>query len=172
MPIFDATRGACRVFTYKDGLLGAVAHDLELEVGAFEIRLADDGAVDATFEVRSIRVVDAIVDGRRAPGALSARDKRKIESNLVSDVIRAKRHPRVAFRGRVDREGDGAVARGELTIAGRSRRVELPIVRDGDRARLEHRIHQPDYGIRPFSAMLGTLKIKPDVRVTLDVPWV
>jgi hypothetical protein len=32
------------------------------------------------------------------------------------------------------------------------------------------RLHQPDLGIKPYSAMLGTLKIQPGVAVEISVP--
>ena len=32
------------------------------------------------------------------------------------------------------------------------------------------RLHQPDFGIKPYSALLGTLKIKPEVTVRCSVP--
>ena len=31
--------------------------------------------------------------------------------------------------------------------------------------------HQPDFGITPYSAMLGALKIKPDVGFRIVAPW-
>jgi len=31
-------------------------------------------------------------------------------------------------------------------------------------------IHQPDFGIKPYSAMLGALKVKPDLVVRCSVP--
>lgn len=32
------------------------------------------------------------------------------------------------------------------------------------------RVHQPDFGITPFKAMLGALRIQPQVDVELVVP--
>ena len=31
-------------------------------------------------------------------------------------------------------------------------------------------LHQPDFGIKPYSAMLGTLRVKPDVTVVVSLP--
>ena len=33
------------------------------------------------------------------------------------------------------------------------------------------RLHQPDFGITPYRAMLGALKVKADVRVTIAARW-
>ncbi|MEZ4248058.1 MAG: hypothetical protein R3B99_07445 [Polyangiales bacterium] len=42
MSTFDATRAECSVFTYKDGLLSKIAHDLRVKVERFEVKV--DGA--------------------------------------------------------------------------------------------------------------------------------
>ncbi|MBX3274391.1 MAG: YceI family protein [Sandaracinaceae bacterium] len=161
MPSYDATSARCAVFTFKEGLLSAVAHDLELEVGRFTVEVSDDGAsIRARFEAGSLRVVEPIVDGRRAPGTLSDKDKRKIEENLRDDVLHAKRHPEIVFEST---EVTDTRVVGRLTMNGATREVRC--TRDGERASAT--LHQPDWGIKPYSAMLGTLKIKPDVRVEL-----
>lgn len=163
MPIYDATSARCRVFTFKEGLLSAVAHDLEIEVGTFRVELSEDGTkATATFDARSLRVLDAVVDGRRSPGTLSDRDKRKIEDNIVADVLSAKRHPEIRFEST---EITDTAVRGRLTMAGRTHDVRCR--RDGDVVTAT--LHQPDWGIKPYSAMLGTLKLKPDVRVELTL---
>lgn len=172
MPRFDATDADCRVFTYKEGLLSAVAHDLELVVRAFEIELADDRSrISARFDPRSIEVVDAIVDGRRAPGALSPRDKAKIQSNVVTEVIPVKKHPDVRFASREVREDEsGFTVTGRLELAGRSKDIVVHAKREDGAAVADVVLHQPDFGIKPYSAMLGTLKIKPDIRVRIRIP--
>jgi hypothetical protein len=41
---------------------------------------------------------------------------------------------------------------------------------DGDRWVTDLKLHQPDFGIKPFSAALGALKVKPDVIIRVSVP--
>lgn len=172
MPRFDARTADCRVFTYKEGLLSAVAHDLELSVGAFDVELAEDRSrITARFDARSIAVVEPIVDGRRAPGVLSDRDKEKIRANIASDVLPVKKHPEIRFEStELAEEGDGWRVRGRLTLAGVTRELSFAARREGDHAVADVMLHQPDYGIKPYSAMLGTLKIKPDIRVIVRIP--
>ena len=163
MPKYDAATAECRVFTFKEGLLSAVAHDLEIEVTRFTIDVTEDGsAVKGVFDATSLRVIDAMANGRRNPGALSDKDKRKIEGNIVSEVLSAKKHPEVRFEST---EVTDTLVRGRLAIGGRSRDVRL--TREGDTARVT--LHQPDFGIKPYSAMLGTLKIKPEVEVRVTL---
>jgi polyisoprenoid-binding protein YceI len=172
MPRFDATTAECRVFTFKDGLLSAVAHDLELTVKSFEIDVAEDrSSLRARFDARSIEVVEPIVDGRRSPGTLSDKDKAKIQSNIVSEVIPVKKHPDIRFESTELREEEGGwLVRGRLELAGRAKEITVRARREGDRAVARVTLHQPDYGIKPYTAMLGTLKIKPDLDVELRIP--
>ncbi|MBX7193219.1 MAG: YceI family protein [Sandaracinaceae bacterium] len=161
----------CRVYTFKEGLLSAVAHDLEIEVSRFWIESPDDGSrVTAEMDARSLRVISAMSDGRPNPSALSDKDKRKIEQTIVDDVLVASRHPAVRFEGTLTWTSGVPRVEGTLTLAGRSRAQHVEVTVDGGELVARASIHQPDYGIAPYSAMLGTLKIKADVRVEVRVP--
>lgn len=172
MPTFDAESADCRVFTYKEGLLSAVAHDLELRVDTFSVEVSDDrSSVTGTFDLRSIHVVDAIVEGKRSPGTISGKDKTKIESNVTSEVIDARRHPEARFESSEVREVDaGWEIRGTLELAGRKREIIVPVHRDEGKAVGEISVHQPDWGIKPYSAMFGALKIRPEIKIRIEVP--
>jgi len=172
MAHYDQGNGECLVFTFKEGLLSAVAHDLKIRVGRWELRRdGDDGAVEASFDPSSLTVVCAMRDGRDALGAVSARDAQKIEASIRSDVLLASQHREIRFRStRVEPQGDGYQIEGELTLAGRGRKLAARVTRQGGQLVTEVRLHQPDFGIKPFSAMFGTLKIKPEVVVRLSVP--
>lgn len=172
MPTYDAARADCRVFTYKDGALSAIAHDLELRVGTLLITVGADLAIDATFEAASLTVMHAVKDGR-ATGALGASDKRKIEKTMAGEVLDVARHPQIRFRGQASvMPGDATTydVVGTLTLHGRERAVQLVARTIGDRVVGELRLHQPDFGIRPYSAMFGTLKVRPELRLVISVP--
>ncbi len=172
MPHFDQNSAECLVLTYKEGLLSAVAHDLQIRVGRFEVDVDDATfAVAARFDARSLAVDAAVRDGVPNPGALGDADKRKIEQNIVDDVLDAEKHPEIRFTSTaVTKEGDGFRVEGELALHGRTRPLTLHARPDGDRLAVEVSLRQPDFGIKPYSAMLGTLKIKPDVTVRCAVP--
>lgn len=162
----DAASGACRVYTFKEGLLSPVAHDLELRVERFTVDY-DAQQVCASFDAGSLRVVHAMRDGQPNPGALSRRDMDKIEQTIAGEILEARRHPEVRFESsRVD----GLTVEGTLTIKGHARPLRVTARREGGRLVCEVALNQPEFGIKPYSAMLGTLKIKPDVRVRLEVP--
>ena len=168
---FDATSAECLVFTRKAGMLAAVGHDLKLRVERFSVEV-EAGAVEARFEADSLRVVCAIRDGRDDPAALSANDRRDIEAAIASAVLDVRRHPIIAFAStRSVPEGTGQRVEGSLTLRGRARPLSLLVARARDRAVAEARLHQPDFGIKPYSALLGALRVRPEVVVRLSTPW-
>ncbi len=184
MPTLDASAVECRVFTYKEGALSALAHDLELRVTRLTLELEGEATaaaplrLTARFAADSLQVMHAMKDGRPTD-QLSASDRRKIEKTLAGDVLDLRRHPEIRYEGTAtplplsgegDSSGSFAIA-GELTLQGRRRSVASIAQRRGDRIYAEVTLHQPDFGIQPFSALLGALKIRPDVTVRISMPW-
>lgn len=153
----DASTLELLVFTFKDGLLAAVAHDLKLHATVLTLEVSETGAhleVDAT----SLRVVTPMRAGKEDAGLLPRPLYAEIEKNTVNDVLEAKRHPAITFT--TTRVTAGEVV-GELTLHGVKREVRG--ARTGDT--VEFTLDQRDFGIKPYSAMLGTLKVKPEVLV-------
>jgi len=170
MPRFDASNADFSVYTYKEGLLSAVAHDLKLRVTRFTVDIEGD-SVRAECAADSLRVLHAIRDGRDDPAALSLADRQKIESNIVEEVLSARRFPQIRFVGRSVKSATGGLrVEGELSLHGKSRALSLPVDTSGERWTAEVVLSQPDFGIKPYSAMLGTLRIRPDVRVVVSLP--
>ncbi len=148
------------IYTFKEGLLSAVAHDLKITASA---TLHRDGAeVRLEVDPRSLRVQCAMKDGEEAPEVLSARDRKKIDKLIVSDVLAVRRHPTLRYTGTI--EGDHVV--GSLELAGTRRSLQVPWQeQDGGGVAGEVRLDQRDFGITPYKAMLGTLKVQPQVRI-------
>jgi len=168
---FDAETADCRVFTYRDGLLSMVAHDLELRVTRLTLDV-DEAAhtAVATFDATSLRVVQALRDGRPLPDALGANERAQIERSIVGEVLDAAKFPEIRFASTAVADAPGGFrVTGTLALHGRERTIVVPVRVDGDVAVAEVGVHQPDFGIRPYSAMLGALRVKPDVTVRLTV---
>jgi hypothetical protein len=171
MANFDATSADCFVFTFKEGLLSPVAHDLKLRVSRFELRIAETLSIEARFDAASLRVVAAVKHGCDDPGALSSKDIADIESNIATDVLQPMRYPHIRFvSSHVEPRAEGFEVRGTLSIKERSRPLTLRANKHGARLVAEASLLQPDFGIKPFSAMLGALRIKPEIRVRIEVP--
>jgi hypothetical protein len=169
--IFDAAQAECLIYTFKEGLLSAVAHDLILRVTRFTVEVDAAGGIDARFDPASLKVVGAVVSGRLAPNALSERDRVSIEENIVNDVLEPRRAPEIRFVApAATRIASGFRADGRLALHGRERPVTVAIAGEGETLIARARLHQPDFGIKPYRALLGTLRIQPDVEVRLTVP--
>jgi polyisoprenoid-binding protein YceI len=157
----DATTAECLVFTFRQGLLAAVGHDLCLRVGRFTVEIGDDDAITAEFDATSLRPI----------GDVSTADARKIERNAADDVLDARRFPAIAFRStEVTRDGERARIAGTLALHGVTRPIAFDAVADAAGWRAEVRLDQRDFGIRPYVALLGALRVRADVVVRIVVP--
>ena len=173
MPDYDQKNAECLVFTFKDGLLSKIAHDLKLRVTRFRVSVdLSRPFVAVELDASSLVVETAMHAGTENPGALSATDRDKIASQMRADVLQVSSYPRINFSStRALRRADGGYdLSGTLALHGVERELSVQTRVEGNQQVAEVGVHQPDYGITVFKAMLGTLKIKPDVRVRLSVP--
>ncbi len=168
MARFDETQAQCFVLTFKEGLLSPVAHDLRISVTRFHID-AEETRVFARFDTASLVVDTPMKEGTPNPSALSAGDKAKISRQIREDVLHSRSFPEATFRSTsVRKRPDGGYdVAGELTLHGVTRPLLAQTQLAGGKQHLELRIHQPDFGITPYKAMLGTLKVQADVTVQL-----
>lgn len=169
---FDQDSGDCFVFTYKEGLLSLVAHDLKIRVTRFSLEVDETArTVEGTFAADSLRVVCAMDGDDESPGSLSADQKREIEGNIVRDVLAAAKYPEVCYRSTAVAVVDGGFAvEGELSLHGQRRPLAVALRPSPDGYVASARVHQPDFGIRPYSALFGTLKVQADVVVRVHLP--
>jgi hypothetical protein len=172
MATYDATNAQCLVYSYKDGLLSKIAHDLKHRVTRFTLRVDDETqAIEAEIDARSLRVECVMKDGVESSNGLSDGDKKKIEDQIVADVLNADEHPMIRFSGTaVSHTRDGLRIEGTLALNQITRPMTAMARRVNGHYEAEVSIHQPAFNIKPFSAMMGTLKIKPDVVVKMVVP--
>jgi hypothetical protein len=168
---FDAAAAECLVFVRREGLLSPIGHDLKIRVTRFTIDVDENARrVDATFDARSLKVVCAIEGESDRPGSLSDADKRQIEGNIAASVLQTDRHPQIAFTSTsVTDSPGGYTVKGTLSLCGRNRTVQVRVGKEDGAYVAEARVRQPDFGIRPYSAMLGALRVKPVVVVRVRV---
>ncbi len=108
-------------------------------------------------------------------GAVGLRESQReeIESIMRTQVLRSDRHPTITFRSTsVQRDGMRATVTGNLTIRRRSRAVvlELRVARTASpQVRATTSIVQTEFGIKPYSALLGALRVTDVVEVAIDV---
>lgn len=171
MPTWSQDDATCEILTYKAGLLSAVGHDLLLQCRRFRLTL-DDGALEGEFDASDIEVVGAMKKGVLDPNVLSDKDKREILQNMRNGVFKKHDARAVTFVcDDIEEDDDFLEGDGTLTIPPRSHDVAFEVhIADG-KAVCEVKLHQPDWGISPFKALMGTLRIQPDITVRMTVPW-
>jgi hypothetical protein len=158
------------VWTEKEGLLSTVAHDLEIAATGFSVAATVEGgkfSVRVVVPVSGLKVKGAVKRGIVAP--LAEKDHREIEATLAGTVLDAGAHPEIVYEGQGQNAAD-ADATGSLTLRGKT--VSLPVsshvsgVADEKRVEGVVRFKQTAFGVKPYSAMLGTLRVKDELRVS------
>ena len=149
------------VRTGKGGAVAKAGHNLVIKVTRWSATL-DDDAAELTADPRSLRV-------RHGSGGLSPLgdvEKAGIAQTIDEEVLRG---TAIAFRStRVARAGDTIDVAGELELAGTRRPLTFTLTeRDGGVAG-RARIRQTDWGMKPYSALFGTLKVADEVEVAIE----
>lgn len=163
--------GRIEVLTFKEGLLSKVAHDLALSLERFEV-FTDGERIEGTFHADSLRVEGAMRSGVVDPGALSDGDKREIGVNLREKVLHTDAHPLAQLEATARRANGRYEVEGKLTLAGKSADVKFEVEEHDGRWRGEVVLEPSRWGIRPFKALLGAIKLKDQVVVRFDLPRV
>lgn len=156
--------GAVRVFTFKEGLLSRVAHDLCLDVGRFQVKV-DDDAVAATFEIESLTVDGVMKKGRLDRTGLNKRDMGQIQRTIRTEIFQAQRHGLISFAGK--RDGDRVS--GTLEMKGRRAPIEFAVRGEGETVTGRVELRPSRWGIRPYKALLGAIKLKDRVVVEFEL---
>jgi len=160
--------GKVLVKVYKDGLAAKMGHDLLLEAtdwsGTADIDPDDPSAskVSVTIDLNSLVVVST-QDGKE----MSANDKGDIKKNITKTLGQGD----ATFESSaVSGSGSSLRLQGSLTMAGKSGPVTLDLnAGDDGHVTASTSFTQTSFGIKPFSAMMGALKIKDGVEVEIDL---
>ena len=156
--------GTVRVFTFKEGLLSRIAHDLRLDVGRFSVAL-DGDEVTAVFETRSLSVDGVMKKGRLDRRGLNKRDMAQVERTIRDEIFHSGRFPEISFGGR----RDGNRVTGTLEMKGRRSAVDFGIGADETHWRGRVELQPSRWGIPPYKALMGAIKLKDRVVVEFDL---
>lgn len=161
--------------TSRSGLGRRAGHDLTIEatrwsgtatVGAD----AASSSVEVTVEVEGLEVRE----GTGGVLPLSDSDRTEIRKNLRK-VLQSDRHPTIAFEagGASGTSGtpEDFTVEGELTIAGRSQSLTVRGGAKDGRITGGATVRQSRWGIKPYSAFFGALKLADDVEIVFDLTF-
>jgi polyisoprenoid-binding protein YceI len=169
--------GSMYVYTFKEGLLSKLAHDLLIDVTNFKVNVNvpeegfSSGNFDIELQANSLKVICAMKEGKRQPDTLKEKDIEDIERDMSKKVLHPDKYPAVNFYSKeIQEKEDGYHVKGELSLHGVTKPVEFDLkTTNGENITGMVTLLQKDYGIKPFKAMMGTLKIKNEINIALDL---
>jgi polyisoprenoid-binding protein YceI len=171
---FGTDKGRITLRTHRDGLAAQAGHDLTIDAARWsgELEVAPDQA-PAGLTARIDLTALIVKDGSGGIKPLTERDKREI-AVTARKLLTAERFPEATFTATAFRPGadGGGTIDGTLALAGRSAAQRVQVRQSGPGHFLASAtVRQTDYGIKPYSAFLGSLKVSDavDVEIELDL---
>lgn len=168
--------GKIMVRTSRQGLGARAGHDLVLEAtrwtGQVRIETGDPprGEVEVGVDPAGLEVRE----GHGGMKPLTEGDRREIQATMMERVFPSPKR-RISFRSTEAAEigPDGLGLAGQLTVGEQSRPANLELTLDGAagslRARGSIKVRQTDFGIKPYTAFMGALKVADEVEVEFEV---
>ncbi len=156
------------VHTRRAGAAAKAGHDLQILVTAWQATLTvgeEPGTASAelTADATSLRVQR----GTGGMKALSEDDKANIHQTIDDEVLERRE---IVFRStRAQVEGGRIVVEGDLTLAGTTQPIAFDVVTgDGGTLSATAGVTQTRWGMKPYSALFGALKVLDEVEVVLE----
>ncbi len=161
--------GTLSARTGRRGAIAKVGHDLLIDVGSWGATVqfgADPGQtmLELTADPGSLRVRE----GSGGIQALGEEERSGIEQRIEEEVLKG---TAIAFRSRSVRSGgDGRLSiQGVLELAGGINTIEFELdVGDDGHVAGSAVVKQTAWGMKPYTALFGTLKVADEVEVFID----
>jgi hypothetical protein len=161
--------GSIRVFTFKQGVMSAVAHDLRVQLRSFAITL-DGTAVKGVFDLTSLFVEGPMQNGVLSAGQFDAAKRAQVANAMHGEVLHTAEHPQATFTGSAIPSGEGAPGyhvSGQLQLAGNSQPLSFEVHDDHGTYRAELELKPSRWGIAQYKALFGAIKLKDVFKVEL-----
>ncbi len=166
---FGPENATLSVRTGRSGAAAKAGHDLLLQVTAWEAMLeVADGGAEANLELDADSTSLRVLEGTGGMQALGDDDKANIEQTINDEVLR---RMTIGFRSTAVEITGGDVLRvqGELTLAAATRPVAFDVTAGADGSlSAAIKIKQTEWGIKPYSALFGALKVADEVEIDVS----
>lgn len=159
------TDGELLIHTDVTGRAARMGHRLTIAMTTWQATVtwhgAEPSAVELTVDVDSLTVLRG--DGGVTP--LSGPEKSVVRSNALG-CLNVRRHPQIRFRtDDVAASADGYRLTGILEIQGQQRPQVVDVAAADGQLSSEAILRQSAFGIKPYSMMMGSLKVVDEVTV-------
>ncbi len=164
--------GTLRLRTGRSGLGRKAGHDLTLEVthwsGEAVIEPGVPSACWVTAEMDTTSF--EVVEGGGGVVPLTAADRIEILKTIRQKILHTSAHPVIRFRSAdVAGSPEAFTVEGELTIMNVTRPVTVRGRIAGGRLTGGASVVQSRWGIKPYSALFGQLRLADEVKIEFDV---
>ena len=153
-------------YTFKEGLLSKLAHDLRFTLTRFSISVRGT-EITGRFTLSSLRVDGVMRSGKLERNELSPNDRERIQETM-QDVLRVRDHAEAKLSARLLNAAPPFLIEGQLTLCGETRPIQTRLELDSDRLLGAITIVPSQWGIKPYRALGGTLKLQDRVRIAID----
>ena len=154
------SNGSLKVKTGREGAAAKAGHDLVIGVNSWEATVegGDSPSITLTADPASMEVIE----GSGGAKPLTDDDKEDIKKSITDKVLGS---DQISFQSTEVTDGS---AKGELSIAGSSSSVEVPLNISGDKISGSITLSQSEFGIKQFKALMGALKVPDEVTVEFE----
>jgi hypothetical protein len=156
--------GALMVRTRKRGAASKAGHNLLIGVTSWQatLDLGEDGGIALTADPASL----VVIEGTGGAMTLGDEEKAAIEQTIGEEVLTS---GPIEFRSTsIAADGGTLSVEGELELAGRRHPIAFELSTEDDRLRGSATVKQTDWGIEPYTALFGTLKVTDEVEVSIN----
>ena len=165
---FDAASGELDVITGTAGPAAKMGHRLTIAMRSWQATVQwaakTPSSVEVIVDVESLQVLRG--EGGITP--LTAPERAIARSNALKSLD-AKKFPSIRFTSATIATITGGYRlEGTLEIPGISRQQTVDVDDDGQRLSSAVTVRQSDFGIKPYSLMMGALKVADEVMVRFD----
>ena len=166
----DAADGELLVRTGVKGRAAQMGHRLTIEMERWQAAVSWAGGQPVSAELAVETDSLQVLRGDGGVKGLSAPEKALARSNALR-VLGVGPFPEIRFTAdAIERTGDGYRLSGKLTIHGKSHThvIDLRTEDLGDSWRMsaESTVRQSDYGVKPYSLLMGSVRVADDVTVS------
>ncbi len=152
------------VETGRSGAAAKAGHDLIIDVTSWEatLEVGDSSSLSLSADPTSLKVRE----GKGGMQPLKDDDKEDIHKTIDKDVLKQKD---ISFRSSsVEAAGDGLKVSGDLELGGKSQPITFDVNESGGTVTGSASFKQTDWGIKPYSALFGALKVNDEVKVVVE----
>ena len=129
----------------------------------------DENKTPVSLEARIDMHALSVREGSGGLKPLTDRDRREI-AGTARRLLSSDQHPEAVFTAtRFTPDGDGGVIEGDFTVRGVSRPLRLQVTAAGTGYRITGVVAQSAYGIKPYTAFFGALKVRDAVDIEAEV---